>query len=78
MGRGLIATGGLFERRGLYNLVPRFSLLPVSLAPYGPVGKNPGFEVGAHRLLLDLATMVVSVLHKELKCKLEKLKYKKL
>ena len=28
--------------------------------------------------LLNLATMVVSVLHKDLECKVEKLKYKKL
>ena len=40
---GLIETGGLFERRGLFNLE---------------------------------ATMV-SVLHKELECKVEKLRYKK-
>ena len=33
---------------------------------------------GAYRLLLDLGKKVVSVLHKEVKCKVEKLKYKEL
>ena len=34
-----------FVRAPLPNLVPRFSLLPVSLAPLGRVGENPGNEV---------------------------------
>ena len=50
------------------NLVPKFTLLSVSLRPWGRVGKEPGNEVESHLLTLPLPSSINPHFQNEAKC----------